>query len=218
MKFCNPPPPENPAAISFRIVKLQFNEMFEFAATQPISGTVPGLTGGWFIRICTRISKPSETRPVNQGTVPLIGSAAALFEFGVNPIEFDFEADDTDAFKAPDFTGAKAKTAAAPIAKAASVTMPVKGSLHAAGNTKAARVPALVPGLNTFTQTLDLTVDTEATNGVITVEYDASRFTLDSVRSAASLYTYNDDADNGLVTLTLTVTRPPSPPAIRPPP
>ena len=123
--------------------------------------------------------------------------AAALFQLGVNPIEFNIE---EDAAKASPFAFAEVKAAAAPMKNASAIAMPVKGSLNAAlpfdgGDPSDSGIDA-----DGFTQTVELTVDKEATNGKITVQYDPSKFELAGVRSAAAFYSFNDDAESGVVT------------------
>ena len=124
--------------------------------------------------------------------------AAALFEFGVNPIDFDFEA---EAASGSAFASASALKSAAVPMSAAEITMPVTGSLTSGTDPDPADPPIVIePTAVQFTQLVDLTVDKEATNGVITVEYDPQTYTLDSVKSAAAYYSYNDDDENGIVT------------------
>ena len=51
-----------------------------------------------------------------------------------------------------------------------------------------------------FTQNVEIKAIDVATNGMVTVKYDASKFTFAGVKSAATHYAVNDDAENGEVT------------------
>ena len=124
--------------------------------------------------------------------------AAALFEIGVNPIEFDFEAE-TENAKAVSFAQAAVKDAAVSM-DASAITMPVSGSLNVALPLDGGEGSGAGLGADGFTQTVELTVDKEATNGLITVKYDASKLAFVNVKSSAYISTCKDDADNGIVT------------------
>ncbi len=120
--------------------------------------------------------------------------AAALFELDVNPIDFNFEEEESAG--SAKFASSAVKDAAVAFTAAAPV-LPA-GSLNTAPDTDpVADDPSDV---NVFAQTVELTADKAASNGLFTVKYDAENFALESVRSATAYYSVNDDAENGVVT------------------